>query len=189
MINTINIMTKNDECYTKYEDALELVKNIEKYYPNKNIKIWCPFCCNLGSKVFVYEKGSIPNALVKKGYSNLICTANDFYSYSKEWVKENKIDLIIDNPPFSKRTQLLEKLISLDIPFIILQGAQQWFSNQKCIWWLSDYSQYVSLLLPNKRLSFNRPNQPNQKTNPAFFSFWLCYKTNLPNGFISYEKV
>lgn len=187
-ISILRLLTKNDECYTKFEDAIELVKNIEKYYPDKNIKIWCPFCCNLETKEIDERKNNIPHALNILGYWNIVYTYDDFYSHDKKWVVENHIDLIIDNPPFSNRFKLIEHLKELDIPFILLQGAQQWFSNQKCIWWLANNNHQISLLLPNTRISFNRPNQIDQKTNPAFFSFWVCWKTNLPKGFIRYMK-
>ena len=78
---------KNDDC----ETPIEVWENIKEFIPSDK-KIWCPF----------YFKGV--HTLEQLGY-DIIHEEEDFF-------QSNKGDIIIDNPPFSIKKQVLKRLIN-----------------------------------------------------------------------------
>jgi len=167
----------HDECYTTENEADKLVRYIEQYgIVSKQDVIWLPFD---------NEFSNIYKALKKHGFTTIMTNlenGQDFYFY-----QPSKWDLIITNPPFSGRTDLMNRLIYLDKPFIILQ-ATQFFNNQYAVNFLCEFSEDFKLLLPRSRMSFLVYDEKEDviktsKTGAAFYSFWLCYKTNLKTTF------
>ena len=80
----------NDDC----ETPLEVWENIKEYIP-KDKKIWCPF----------YFKGV--HKLEELGF-DIIHKDEDFF-------QNNEGDIIIDNPPFSIKKQVLKRLLEIEI--------------------------------------------------------------------------
>jgi len=166
-----------DECYTTLNEAEKLVHYIDlnKIVTRSDV-IWLPFD---------NEFSNIYKALVKHDF-NVIMTnlenGQDFYVYEpKEW------DIIITNPPFSGRTKLMNRLMSFDKPFIILQATQM-FNNQFAVNYLCEYSDDFKFLLPRSRMSFLVYKEDeniirNDRNGASFYSFWLCYKTKLSKTF------
>ena len=70
----------------------------------KTKKIWQPF----------YMDGKCGNYLIEKGY-NVIHNNKNFFNYEPD-----DYDLILDNPHFSKKDLLFDKLHKLNKPFILL---------------------------------------------------------------------
>ena len=105
-----------DECYTTTAESDKLVDYLLGTKAiTLDTKIWLPFDTDV-SRIYLFR-------LKAKGFKNLIRTSLaeglDFYHYEpEEW------DVIISNPPFSGRTQLLKRLFSFGKPFVILQGTQ-----------------------------------------------------------------
>lgn len=97
---------KNDECYTEryaVEPLLEYLK------PFRDKIIWCPFSTAESEfvKVFLQEG-------IKVIFSH-IDYGQDFYTYEPEqW------DIMIDNPPFTGKTELFKRAISFNKPFALL---------------------------------------------------------------------
>lgn len=160
-----------DECYTTSAESDKLVDFLlETEAVSLDTKIWLPFDTEL-SRIYLSFKA--------KGFKNLIRTSLaeglDFYHYEpEEW------DIIISNPPFSGRTQLLRRLFGFGKPFIILQGTQM-FNNQFAINYLCEYDGQISFLLPRTRMKFMTYDEDlniiqTAKSGAAFYSFWLCFK-------------
>lgn len=160
-----------DECYTTSAESDKLVDFLlETEAVSLDTKIWLPFDTEF-SRIYLSFKA--------KGFKNLIRTSLaeglDFYHYEpEEW------DIIISNPPFSGRTQLLRRLFGFGKPFIILQGTQM-FNNQFAINYLCEYDGQISFLLPRTRMKFMTYNEELDivqatKSGAAFYSFWLCFK-------------
>ena len=173
-----NMRTKKNECYTSLAESEKLIGYlVENNLINKSSFIWLPFDNEL-SNIYI--------SLIKYGFKNLILSnlelGLDFFKYEpKKW------DLIISNPPFSNRTNLMNRLIAFNKPFIILQ-ATQFFNNQFAVKYLCDYNNDFKLLLPRSRMNFLTYNKTqdiikSSKSAASFYSFWLCYKINLKNTF------
>lgn len=166
-----------DECYTTSNEAQKLVKYIEENeIVSKQDIVWLPFD---------NEFSNIYKALTKNGFKVVMTNlenGQDFYLYQPEqW------NIIITNPPFSGRTNLMARLMSFDKPFIILQ-ATQYFNNQFAVNYLCEFSDDFKFLLPQSRMNFlmyqTKENIISSvKAGNAFYSFWLCYKTKLTKTF------
>ena len=96
-----NQLNKNPEkdsygtCKISWDTVLPIIP--------KNKKIWQPF----------YMDGECSNYLREKGY-NVIHENKNFFEYEPD-----DYELILDNPPFSNKGKLFERLHSLNKPFII----------------------------------------------------------------------
>ncbi len=95
---------RGDEQYTPQYAVLPILK----YLPKKKI-IWCPF--DTAHSEFVI-------ALKEAGFKVIhshIGTGQDFFEYEPtEW------DIIVSNPPFSIKKQILERCLSFNKPFALL---------------------------------------------------------------------
>lgn len=144
---------------------------ILKYIP-KDTKIWMPF----------YYDGSCQKILNDLGYDNVIHRDEDFYTY-----QPNDWDMVIDNPPYSNKSQVIERLISLGKPFalvlpintLVTRYAHRNFKNK-----------HISLIiLDNRKHHFlksgdpPRTNHNGSPTNPIM-PCWFCYNIDLPNRII-----
>ena len=104
----------------------------------------------------------------------------DIIHEDEDFFENNKGDLIIDNPPFSKKKEIFNRLKEIAKPFILICPSmllsykyfQELFKNQ------------IQILVPNKRLSFRHINSERKNYSPPFASFYFFYKMNLPKDLI-----
>jgi hypothetical protein len=155
---------KSNECYTRLIEAEKLVNHIEKYIDKSKI-IWSPFD---------KETSNIVIALKNKGY-NVINThielGQDFLNY----IPDFKFDIMISNPPFSKRTKFFNKLNSYNKPYIMLQPIM-FFNNGSMIKELIKDSDEYRFIMPNNRMGFItiKGKEYKGESSASFYSFWLC---------------
>jgi hypothetical protein len=132
-------------------------ERIKDYIPKDKV-IWSPFYCDGKQKEYFKEIGF-----------DIIHEDKDFFSYTPNY------DLVIDNPPFSKKQEILQKLSDLDKPFILI-----------CPSMLLSYKYFqdlfkekgIQIIIPYKRINFKHIT--SQKSySPPFASFYFCYKMNL----------
>ena len=142
---------KNDNC----ETPIEVWANIEKYIP-KDKKIWCPF----------YFNGI--HHLSTLGF-DIIHQNKDFFSYIPEY------DICVDNPAFSIKKQVLEKMLEIDKPFILLMPV-----STICYKYMKSYKNNIQIIIPPKRYNF----VPELKSSPSFDCLYYCYKMNLSKDII-----
>ena len=137
-------------------------EQIKEYIP-KNKVIWSPFYCDGKQKEYFAEMGI-----------DIIHKDKDFFSYVPEY------DIVIDNPPFSKKKEVLSKLHELNKPFIIIAPSmmlsykyfQDYFAND------------IQIIIPPKRITFKNLNSDKKNYNPPFVSFYFCYKMDLPRDIL-----
>ena len=141
-------------------------ERIKDYIPTDKI-IWSPFYCDGKQKEYFKELGY-----------DIIHEDKDFFSYTPEY------DLLIDNPPFSKKNEILIKLNDLDKPFIIICPSMmlsyKYFQTN-----FKDKN--IQLIIPYKRMNFKHLNSNKKNYSPPFASFYYCYKMNLPKDIIFLE--
>ena len=104
----------SDEVYTPAYAVKPLIKYIKQYMQNNQkdtLTIWCPFDMSISNFVQLFQK--IPN--VKVIYSH-IDTGQNFFFYEPE----EEYDIIISNPPFSCKDDILKRLFELNKPYAML---------------------------------------------------------------------
>ena len=154
----------NDEFYTP-EYA---ITPILKYVPSGS-KIWCPF--DTKESLFVKkfrERGHEVTA-------THIFYGNDFFDYHKDDEVVQKCDFIISNPPYSMKTDVLQKLFELDKPFAMLLGVVGLFESQRRFDMFK--SNEFEIMYMNKRIAYFRDySEQKPSLNPPFSSVYICHK-------------
>lgn len=152
-------MSFNNDCNTdNYITNFDDWERIKEYIPKDKI-IWSPFYCD-GKQKEYFEK---------LGY-NIIHEDKDFFTYEPE-----KYDIIIDNPPFSKKKEVLERLKQLNKPFILICPSM--LLSHK--YFQENYKNNIQILVPYTRIKFKHLEKTNKNYTPPFASFYYCYKMNL----------
>ncbi len=137
-------------------------KRIKEYIPKDKI-IWSPFYCDGKQKEYFKDMGF-----------DIIHEDKDFFAYEPEF------DLIIDNPPFSKKREVLVRLKQLDKPFILI--APSMMLSYKYFQEL--FKDHIQIIIPEKRICFKNLNSDKKNYTPPFASFYFCYKMNLSKDII-----
>jgi len=154
----------NDECYT----PSYAVKPILKYIP-KDAIVWCPFDTEHSE---FYKEISKTNTLI---YSH-ISRGEDFYDYEpKNW------DIMISNPPFTRKRQIFERALSFGKPFALLM-SNTWLNDAAPMQLFKDKD--LQLLMFDKRTHFKRDGNVDNKT--TFSSSYYCWNF-LPKQIIMEE--
>lgn len=82
-------------------------------------------------------------------------------------------DYIISNPPYSKKTEVLEKLFSLGKPFAMLVGVVGLFESQKRFDMFKNNN--FECMYFNRRVSyFKSYDDQKPSLNPPFSSIYIC---------------
>lgn len=105
---TSNRTASGDEVFTPFY----AVEPLLKYIPKDKV-IWCPFD---------EEWSAYYQMFTENGYKVIrssIIEGQDFFTYEPE----EHYDIIVSNPPFSKKDEILKRLNDLGKPFIILLPA------------------------------------------------------------------
>jgi len=142
--------------FDDFNTPIKVWKDIEKYIP-KDKKIWCPF----------YNDGK--HTLKELGF-DIIHEDKDFFNY-----EPNNYDIIIDNPPFSIKRQILERLLMLDKPFILIMPV-----STICYKYFKQYKDKIQIIIPPSRYNF----APQLKSSATFDCLFYCYKMNLEKDII-----
>jgi hypothetical protein len=144
----------NDECYTPDYGVAPILK----YIP-KDATVWCPF--DTEDSEFV-KQISQQNKVV---YSH-ISSGQDFFEYEpKSW------DVIVSNPPFTKKRKYFERALSFKKPFALIM-TNTWLNDSapKQLFMEKD----LQLLMFDKRMQFKHPDG-RQMDRPTFSSSYFCY--------------
>lgn len=141
-----------------YETPLSAWQMIAPYIP-RDKQIWEAFYCS----------GTSGDHLRSLGF-NVIHEDEDFF-------KTNKGDIIITNPPFSKKKEVLLRLKDLNKPFIILLPSSVLGTKM-----MSSIFPDIQVLIPNGRISFIKNGE--QTKGVWFASFFYAWKMNLPKDLI-----
>lgn len=136
-------------------------KRIKHFIPSDK-KIWSPFYGDGKQKEYFNEMGF-----------DIIHEDEDFF-------KNNKGDIIIDNPPFSKKKEVFIRLKELDKPFILICPSVM--LSYKYFQVL--FKDSIQLIIPFTRINFKHINSTKKNYSPPFASFYFCYKMNLEKDLI-----
>ena len=146
-----------DEYYTP-QNAVDMIL---PYLARGGYKrIWCPFD---------KEESNFVKTLKEYGYEVVyghIETGQDFFEYT-----EPQGDIIVSNPPFSKRDKIFEKLYQWDIPFALIMNFNGLFDSKKRADIFRDHR--VEMLVPRGRMKFIHKDK-GQLNSPNFQSIYVC---------------
>lgn len=148
----------NDEFYTPEYAITPLLK----YLPPSPVTIWCPF--DTEDSLFV-------KLFRQHGYTvtaTHIANGQDFFV-----TEPPQCDYIISNPPYSLKSEVLDRLFQLDVPFAMLVGIVGLFESQKRFEMFRDHNFEIMYL--NRRVAyFKSYTEQKPSLNPPFSSVYVC---------------
>jgi len=146
-------------------------ENIKTYLP-KDKTIWECF----------YGDGESGKELTKLGLK-VIHEEIDFF-------KNDKGDILVSNPPFSKKKEVFTRLKELNKPFIMICPSSM-LNTQYIRKLFSKTEDRLQIIIPRKRISFikkiNGEIPENWGDRCNFDCFYYCYKMNLERDIIWLE--
>ena len=150
----------NDEFYTPRYAIWPLVP-----YLKPERRILCPFDT---------EESWFVGVLRGEGHevtARHINTGQDFFDLTTFSVQD--FDYIISNPPYSKKTEVLQHLFRLGRPFAMLVGIVGLFESQKRFEMFRDND--FEVMYFNRRIAYYRDYADEKPAlNPPFSSVYIC---------------
>ena len=163
----------SDEVFTPEYAVKPLIKYIEDYKNRNNkdkVTIWCPF--DLESSKFVQIFKTLD-------YVNLIYTHIDNNQNFFFYEPDEDYDLIISNPPFSCKDDILKRLSELNKPFAMLLPIPTLQGQARF-----PYLQNIQYLGFDKRINYYKDiAMTHTQDGVSFGSCYLC-KDFLPKDLI-----
>jgi len=148
--------SKNDEFYTPLYAILPITP-----YIKPNSIIWCPFDIDesLYVKVFTELGHTVINTHIQYGI--------DFFNTDID------CDYIISNPPYSRKTEVLERLFGIGTPFAMLVGVVGLFESKHRFNMFKNNK--FEIMYMDKRVSYLRSYMDDKPAlNPPFSSVYIC---------------
>jgi hypothetical protein len=143
-------------------------ENIKQYIPTDKV-IWEAF----------YGDGVSGKFLTELGF-NVVHEPIDFF-------EENRGDIIVSNPPFSKSKEVLTRLKELDKPFIIILPSSK-INTQYVRSLFIECKDKLQIIIPRSRIHFEKKvdgKTPDNWRNACNFDcFYYCWKMNLPRDIV-----
>ena len=140
-----------DEQYTPRHAVLPIIKFLPRH-----AVVWCPFDD---------ENSEFVIALKEAGHEVVfshIFMGQDFFEYEPP-----KWDMIVSNPPFSLKQQVVERCLALGKPFALLLSNLWLNSSAPCRFFKE---QEMQILLFDKRINYS------EKNAVYFGSSYFCHK-------------
>jgi hypothetical protein len=149
---------KNSDNYTTFKSDWE---SIAHFIPKDKV-IWEPFYCDGTSGKYLTELGF-----------NVIHKNEDFF-------QNNHGDIIVSNPPFSNRKQILQKIVELDKPFILIVPIET-IQAQYYLDLFANNNDKPQIIIPKKRMNFTKivSSSSSIKQSSMIVCVFLCWKMNL----------
>jgi len=147
---------ESDECLTPYYAVDPLLE----FLTDKSKIIWCPFD----------KEWSAFNQVLTGGGMRVICShiddGKDFFEYEPDhW------DIMISNPPFSKKDKVLERAFSFNKPFALLLPANSIQGKKR----FQIFNNEIQMLCFDSRVGFFMNGDMQHVTEgTAFGSAYFC---------------
>lgn len=158
---------EQDEYYTPSILVQCILPYIESWIYNFNKKhdrspiIWLPFDTEESKYYQILEDSFKEDAIIIHTHLN---DGHDFFIYQPDM-----FDIIISNPPFSKKLEIMERIIfDLKKPFVLLTNIMS-LNYQEIGGLFSFVGEDIQFLIPDKKVSFDG-------NTSSFCSGYVCYK-------------
>jgi hypothetical protein len=156
--------SKNDEFFTPATAVLPILP-----YVNPGSTIWCPFD----------QENSWFVRLLSRNHEVIYTHINDGVDFFEF---DEPCDVIISNPPYSKKTEVFERLYKIGKPFAMLVGLVGLFESKRRFEMFRRAP--PELMLFSRRISFlSHPDDVKAQLNPPFSSGYVC-SGFLPEPFV-----
>ena len=156
---------------TKHDDYMTpryAWENVKDFIPKDKV-IWEAF----------YGDGESGNILADLGFE-VIHEKIDFF-------ENDKGDIIVSNPPFSKSKEVLTRLKELGKPFMLIMPTPK-INTQYFRRLFSDTEDPIQIIIPRKRIHFKKlvDGKPVEGWKDAccFDCFYYCWKMKLPRDIV-----
>ena len=161
----------SDEVFTPEYAVLPLIKYLTLFNPQATI--WCPFDSANSQYVKVFRKFGF------KVIHSHIDEDKNFFFYEPD----EHYDIIISNPPFSQKDNVLKRLYELDKPYAVLMPLNV-LQGQKRFKYLKD----IEILVFDKRINYLKDINGKKEIQKgiSFASIYLC-RNFLPKDLIMKE--
>lgn len=158
-----------DEWYTPEEAVISILKHI----PSNKI-IWCPFDTEESNFVKVFRESGYTVE-----FSHIKNKDEDFFNYEPfDW------DIMISNPPYSIRNDILQRAFSFKKPFALLMNTNGLFDSS--FRWDMFKNNDFTLFYLKGRVNYMKQYGKKEKSSPPFQSAYICSK--MFNEKIVFEK-
>ncbi len=168
-INKGYLTAKTDKASDEVFTPKYAVTPLLKYLSPTKYTIWCPFDTEDSNYVKVFKEA---------GHSVIVThidNGQNFFTYAPE---PEDYDIIISNPPFSVKDDIIKRLEELNKPFAILlplpalQGQKR-FSYLKKI--NDDPNRGLQLIIFDKRINYYKDKEMKEiQKGVSFASIYLC---------------
>jgi hypothetical protein len=154
----------NDKDRDNYTTDIKGWEIIKDYIPKDKV-IWSPFYCDGKQKEYFKELGF------------------DIIHLDEDFFQNNKGDIVIDNPPFSKMRLICERLKELNKPFILVSFSRVLLMK----WFQRLFKDHLQVIIPFTRPTFTHLTNPKKGYTPPFGVQYYCWKMNLEKDLIFIE--
>lgn len=136
---------------------------ISEYLP-KEREIWEPF----------YGDGKSGQYLRELGFR--------VYHEDENFFENNRGDIVVSNPPFTLKKEIIARLIELDKPFILLMPVAAMVTTYVRDMLKDD----IQIIIPRRRIQFHKLVDGKLQTDGKcnFDCYYFCYKMGLPRDII-----
>ena len=127
---------------------------------NRPLVVWCPFDTEESEYVRYFREAEA------KVIFGDIKTGQDFFETSIP-----ECDLVISNPPFSRKREIMTRLFASGVPFALLMNLQamQYQEMGQLFYEEEQRSESIQFIIPDKKVSFDG-------NTAAFCSGYYCWK-------------
>ena len=122
-----------------------------------------------------WGKGTLAKHLKEKGF-NVLNEDVDFLDFNLN------CDVLITNPPYSKKDEFLRRAFEIGKPFAFLMPLTALEGIKRG----ALFKKYgIQLIIPNRRINFITPS--GKGSGAWFQTAWFCWKLNLPQDLMFIE--
>ncbi len=146
-----------DKDSDNYETDINGWEIIKDYIPTDK-QIWAPFYCAGKQKEYFKELFDV-----------------DIIHQDEDFFENDRGEVIIDNPPFSKFKLICERLKELDKPFILMCFSKVLLMK----WFQRLFKEHLQVIIPFKRPTFTHLTNPKKGYTPPYGVMYFCWKMNL----------
>lgn len=155
---TSNTTTSGDEMYTPFYAVVPLVKHLK----NSGYQtVWCPFD---------EEWSAYVRTLKEEGFKVIrssLSDGKDFFQYEPE----EPYDVIISNPPFSRKDAVLRRLDAIGKPFAVLLPLNSLQGKSR----YAVFKNGIQVLVFDQRIGFHTPkSMATPVEGSPFASAYFC---------------